>query len=95
MEKWYTSTSKINPEWTKYNEMFNEGGEGYNPHSKYIGTDRCEAKRQLLNKFYTVAEARETLQKLKEALPLHTDQEKIKGCKSMIEFFETHLKDAR
>lgn len=27
----------INPLWTAYNNLHNEGGEGYNPHEKYIG----------------------------------------------------------
>lgn len=27
---------KINPAWVAHNELFNEGGEGYNPHPKYI-----------------------------------------------------------
>lgn len=26
----------INPKWIEYNLVMNEGGEGYNPHSKYI-----------------------------------------------------------
>lgn len=26
----------INPKWAEYNRVMNEGGEGYNPHSKYI-----------------------------------------------------------
>lgn len=28
----------INPLWTAYNKLHNEGGEGYNPHEKYITT---------------------------------------------------------
>jgi hypothetical protein len=28
----------INPLWTAYNNLQNEGGEGYNPHDKYITT---------------------------------------------------------
>ena len=27
---------KTNPEWTAYNQIHNEGGEGYNPHPQYI-----------------------------------------------------------
>jgi hypothetical protein len=27
---------KLNPEWTSHNNLHNEGGEGYNPHPKYI-----------------------------------------------------------
>ena len=26
----------INPKWTEYNQVMNEGGDGYNPHQKYI-----------------------------------------------------------
>lgn len=26
----------INPKWIEYNNTYNEGGEGYNPHAKYI-----------------------------------------------------------
>ena len=29
---------KINPQWTVYNNIHNEGGEGYNPHPKHIST---------------------------------------------------------
>lgn len=29
-------TWKINPEWVKYNNLHNEGGEGYNPHTKWL-----------------------------------------------------------
>lgn len=28
----------INPKWVAYNNLNNEGGEGYNPHPKYIVT---------------------------------------------------------
>lgn len=28
----------VNHEWTAYNNLFNEGGEGYNPHEKYLTT---------------------------------------------------------
>ena len=28
--------TKINPAWIAYNDLQNEGGEGYNPHPKYI-----------------------------------------------------------
>jgi len=29
--------TKINPLWTAYNAVMNDGGEGYNPHPQYIG----------------------------------------------------------
>ena len=28
----------INQKWIEYNNTYNEGGEGYNPHPKYINT---------------------------------------------------------
>ena len=28
--------NKINPAWKAYNDSMNEGGEGFNPHAKYI-----------------------------------------------------------
>lgn len=28
--------SKLNPMWTAHNNLYNEGGDGYNPHDKYI-----------------------------------------------------------
>lgn len=34
--------TKINPLWTAYNNLHNEGGEGYNPHEKFIGADSGE-----------------------------------------------------
>ena len=30
------SNVTINPQWLAYNSLHNEGGEGYNPHSKWI-----------------------------------------------------------
>ena len=50
----------INPTWTAYNNNMNEGGEGYNPHSKFITTgggepewsklsDKAYRLRNLLN----------------------------------------------
>jgi hypothetical protein len=29
-------TTTINPAWIAYNDFQNEGGEGYNPHPKYV-----------------------------------------------------------
>lgn len=31
-------TQTVNPLWTAYNNLHNEGGEGYNPHDQYITT---------------------------------------------------------
>lgn len=30
------SNFAINPEWKAYNDVMNEGGEGYNPHRKWV-----------------------------------------------------------
>ena len=30
------SDSRINPAWQAFNDLVNEGGEGYNPHAKWI-----------------------------------------------------------
>jgi hypothetical protein len=30
------SNWNINPEWSKHNAIYNEGGEGYNPHNKWM-----------------------------------------------------------
>lgn len=30
---------KINPEWKNYNNIFNEGEEGYNPHNQFLPTE--------------------------------------------------------
>jgi hypothetical protein len=32
----------INPLWTAYNNLHNEGGEGYNPHEKHVSTAYAE-----------------------------------------------------
>ena len=29
----------LNPKWKAHNDFYNEGGEGYNPHPKYINRD--------------------------------------------------------
>ena len=34
--------TKTNPLWTAYNNLYNEGGEGYNPHDKYAETGNGE-----------------------------------------------------
>lgn len=33
----------INPAWKQFNELFNEGGEGYNPHPKFIARSAAPA----------------------------------------------------
>jgi hypothetical protein len=43
----------INPVWKAYNDLHNEGGEGYNPHDKYIETGAGEPLwSQLSDKIY-------------------------------------------
>jgi hypothetical protein len=32
----------MNPLWTAYNNAMNEGGEGYNPHEKFVGVGAGE-----------------------------------------------------
>lgn len=32
----------VNPLWTAYNNAMNEGGEGYNPHEKYVSVGAGE-----------------------------------------------------
>lgn len=34
--------NKINPLWSAYNNLQNEGGEGYNPHQKYLSSGSGE-----------------------------------------------------
>jgi len=36
-----TTNRTINPAWLAYNNLYNEGGEGYNPHNKYIGLHKA------------------------------------------------------
>lgn len=38
--------SKINPKWKSYNDLNNEGGEGFNPHSKFISPNPTQPKKQ-------------------------------------------------
>lgn len=87
MEMWMKAI--LNTKWKTYNDHFNEGEEGYNPHDKliFIGVE----KALIFNKSYTVAEARETLQKLIESLPKHTDNKKIQGCKDCIQILQNEL----
>jgi hypothetical protein len=87
MENW--KTHKLNPIWKRYNDHFNEGAEGYNPHDKYQQT--TENKKQIFNRQMTVFEARDMLSKLESSLPKHTDENKIKGCKDCIDILKTHL----
>ena len=53
----------INPKWAEYNRSMNEGGEGYNPHPKFlaaapVATVRTTgAARMIAGKMRTEAEA--------------------------------------
>lgn len=38
------SNVQINPEWLAYNNGMNEGGEGFNPHAKWIPRQTCEVR---------------------------------------------------
>ena len=35
-------TATLNPLWKAYNDAMNEGGEGFNPHEKFIGPAKGE-----------------------------------------------------
>ena len=87
MNKFKVYERKLNPEWKKYNDFYNEGGEGYNPHQKMICNTNYVDKKNILNKMYTYDEAMQMLKKLEESLPKHTDPEKIKTCKNFIQIF--------
>lgn len=39
------SNVTINPDWLRYNAFQNEGGEGYNPHRKWIAKAAPQASR--------------------------------------------------
>lgn len=42
---------KINPKWVEYNNVYNEGDEGYNPHPKFIANKQSTTndKKYCLN----------------------------------------------
>lgn len=44
--------SKINPKWVSYNNLHNEGGEGYNPHAKYIGESSEPAWSKMMDRMH-------------------------------------------
>ena len=51
---------QVNPKWIEYNNTYNEGGEGYNPHKKYIASQtqpRQQASRMICGMMRTHAEA--------------------------------------
>lgn len=51
---------QINPKWAEYNRVMNEGGEGYNPHPKFIAAaarPAVAATRMIRGKARTHADA--------------------------------------
>lgn len=51
---------QISPDWTRYNAVMNEGGDGYNPHAKYIAKATiavAQPRRMVAGKMRTQAEA--------------------------------------
>ena len=52
---------KLNPVWKAHNDLYNEGGEGFNPHQKYIAVPAAAlvagASRFIAGKRRTHAEA--------------------------------------
>lgn len=84
---------KINPEWQKHADLYNEGAEGYNPHQKWLPKFKKVSTRQIGRDVYTYEEAKTMLKKLKESLPKHTDPKKIAGCSECIHLFECALKE--
>ena len=87
MEMW--SKRQLSKKWVEYNDFFNEGGDGYNPHKKYEEVQQKSIK--IGKKEYTVEQAREMLKELEESLPKHTDVKKIEGCKDCIQMFKSVL----
>ena len=83
---------KQNPEWKKYNDFMNEGGEGYNPHEKMIPSTK--KYMTIFNKEMTVEDARDMLAKLESSLSKHTEERKIEGCKNCITILQNQLKFA-
>lgn len=52
--------NKVNPAWIEYNNTYNEGAEGYNPHPKYIAsaaTHTAVVSRMISGKRRTHADA--------------------------------------
>lgn len=51
----------LNPAWKRHNDLYNEGGEGFNPHPKYIAaaavTTTSAPARMIAGKLRTQADA--------------------------------------
>ena len=54
-----TMTQQLNPAWIRHNNVYNEGGEGFNPHAKYIAAAAAPKApaRMIAGKLRTHAEA--------------------------------------
>jgi hypothetical protein len=81
---------KINPEWQKHADMYNEGAEGYNPHTQWISEYEFVPTRQIGSKTYSYADAKHVLKRLKDSQP-NLPKEKIQGSKDLIQMFEASL----
>lgn len=66
-------TNKLNPAWITYNNLQNEGGEGYNPHPKYITSTSAPIKKTYFwsSKRWTVEELTKKLAECKQGAELH------------------------
>jgi hypothetical protein len=68
---------QVNPKWAEYQRVVNEGGEGYNPHPKYITTAApSQAKKMYKAKDgcrYTEAQVRNYIRIETENLSLPAD----------------------
>jgi hypothetical protein len=47
----FLKNAKINPEWTAYNNLHNEGGEGYNPHPKHLSATCNDASLGIIHEY--------------------------------------------
>jgi hypothetical protein len=54
-----TMSQQINPAWVHHNNLYNEGGEGFNPHPKYISAAAVTKApaRMIAGKMRTQADA--------------------------------------
>ncbi len=58
----------INPEWIAYNNINNEGGEGFNPHSKYVEAENGEP-------LWSILEGKQyRLKRIKNGTPTGSDR---------------------
>lgn len=100
MKKWKMNTGLkvITKAYKEYNDLYNEGGEGYVPADikKYENSYKTVERRMIAGKEYTVDQAIETLQKLEASLPKWEamgDAKKIQGCTDLIQSFASVLQE--